>query len=148
LSELQVIFPIVFEEQKICSVQYSLNPATNVQWNEVRAFLGFATHYIREVARIVGVPLPYLLVPLGGSSRAVCRLSEQKFQLIADFAPQSVKAGQAYEGVLIACARHILETLLMTVEITGAPGHILIALRMLTQIGEENLRTLIPAQCE
>jgi hypothetical protein len=144
LSELKFVFPFAPEEQRLCGVQYFQMAVNNAQWGEMRAFLGFATHYIREISRVVGVPLPYLLLPMAGASRAVCRLTEQRNQLVADYTPQAVKAGAAYEVALVACGRHVLETLL--VEVEGLVGPPLVAvLRMLTDLNEENLRTLIPA---
>ena len=78
LEELKLIFPFAEKEGRLCSVQFFSQPSNSVQWAETRAFLGFATHYIREISRIVGIPLQYLLIPRASSSQIICRLTDEK----------------------------------------------------------------------
>jgi hypothetical protein len=143
LQELKLMFPFSPEEGKLCSVQHYVPPASFSQWTELPAFLGFATHYIREVSRVVGIPLQYLLVPLAGSSRVVCRLTDVKTQLQADFSPPCVRAAAQFEAALVACCKHIMETLQVNVELSPQ-RQILQCLGMLNALSRDNLETLIP----
>jgi hypothetical protein len=144
LAELQQIFPLEFGEQRFCHVAYVHAPTTQPLWNDMRAFLGFATHYVKEVSRAVGIPLPYLLVPQGGVSRATSRLTDEKHQLTPEFTQQAVKAGAAFEAALVMCAKHMLDTLHIPVDFPPGGGQILVAMKMLSIITEENLRSLLP----
>jgi hypothetical protein len=143
LDELKVIFPFTFEKGQLCGVQHFVNP-TSGQWSEMRAFLGFATHYIREVSRIVGIPVPYLLVPQAGSSRVVARLTDTKTQLTPEYSPQTLKVVQTYEAALVTCCKHIAETLQVG-EGTSGPSPLLGYLKVLNSITRDNLQVLMPA---
>ena len=84
LNELATIFPFKPDEAQLCDVHYKDQPQNNQEWNELKAFLGFTTHYIREVSRVVGTPLQYNLIPLAASSRIVCRMTDKKWQIPAE----------------------------------------------------------------
>ena len=140
LEELKMIFPFVYQEKSLCGVHYTATP-TSAQWGEMKAFLGFATHYIREVSRIVGIPLQYLLVPMASASKVVCRLTDETKQIPHEYKPETKNAAVAYENALIQCCKHIGRTLLMQIDdITDLPGH----LQLLNCITSRNLETLIP----
>ena len=70
LEELKAIFPYE-DDKKLCQLVYTQTPSNLQQFNDMRAYLGFATHYIREVSRVLGVPLQFILVPLAASSKII-----------------------------------------------------------------------------
>jgi hypothetical protein len=143
LNELKIVFPFNFEERRLCGVQHFVNPSSS-QWNETRLFLGFATHYIREVSRIVGVPLPHSLAPLGGNSKILARLKDLKTQLTTEYSPQNTpKVVQAYESALVACCKHIADTLQVSQEDLGQVP-ILGYLRVVSSISRDHLKVLMP----
>ena len=77
-----MIFPFSLENNTICeNVHFYGNPLQQQQWDETRAFMGFATHYIRGVAHVIGIPLPYNLFPLTTSSKIICRLTYETRQI-------------------------------------------------------------------
>lgn len=140
LEELKMIFPFVYQEKSLCGVHYTPTP-TSAQWGEMKAFLGFATHYIREVSRIVGIPLQYSLIPMASASRVVCRLTDETRQIPNEYKPETKNTVAAYENALVQCCKHIGRTLLMQIDdITDLPGH----LQLLNCITSRNLETLIP----
>lgn len=143
LNELKMIFPYNETEKKLCNVQYNVQPQNVNQWNEQRAFLGFATHYIREVSRIVGIPLQYLLIPLAGMSQCICRLTDEKRVIPQDNSPQSLVKLTQYEESLISCVQHIAKTLMMTLPESKS---ITDFIQLIRCISVENLKTLIPEQ--
>ena len=142
LNELKMIFPFSTHEGRLCSVHYFKNAQDQSQWGEMKAFLGFATHYIREVSRVVGVPLQYNLIPLAGSSRIVDRLTDENKMIPTDYTPQTANQAADYEGTLIACAKHILETLM--IQFDPKSDSLLDFMIALNSINSENLATLIP----
>lgn len=139
LDELKMIFPFSKENRTLCGVAYTDSPINSQQWNETRSFLGFATHYIREVARIVGIPLQFLLVPRASVSIIVCRLTDEKRQIPVEGSPKENIT--LYEQSLVACVQHIAKTLMM--ELPGNSS-IIEYLDLILNINEEALNTLIP----
>lgn len=140
LNELATIFPFKPAEAQLCDVRYKDQPQNNQEWNELKAFLGFTTHYIREVSRVVGTPLQYNLIPLAASSRIICRMTDKKWQIPAENNATEIAN---YKTVLASCAKHILETLQMEMPKTENLIDYLIKLQ---SISKENLETLIPKQ--
>lgn len=139
LDELKMIFPFSLENNTICeNVHFYGNPLQQQQWDETRAFMGFATHYIREVAHVIGIPLPYNLFPLTTSSKIICRLTNETRQI-----PQTEDIRQLsnYANGLMECARHILNVLDVIYE---EPLTFIKALNCLYLLTEENIKTLIP----
>ncbi|OHT08541.1 hypothetical protein TRFO_22877 [Tritrichomonas foetus] len=146
LNELKMIFPFSPNDGRLCTVHYHPQPQNSSQWGEMKAFLGFATHYIREVSRVVGVPLQFNLIPLAGSSRLVCRLTDEKKYIPNEYTSQTAEQAKNYEESLILCAKHIIETLLMEVpKQDGQKAESLMDyLIKLNTISEKDLETLIP----
>ena len=142
LSELKAIFPFDSQNKAMCSLQYNQTPQNAQQYNDMRAYLGFSTHYIREVSRVLGIPLQYILVPLAASSKVISRLTEKPQIIPADFSPASVKQMNLYEKCLCDCATHIAKTLMMDVSTGGAS--IADSLTLLHSINQKALETLIP----
>lgn len=140
LNELSTIFPFRPDESQLCDVHYKDQPQNSQEWNELKAFLGFTTHYIREVSRVVGTPLQYNLIPLAASSRIIDRMTDKKWQIPAE---NNITEVGNYKTVLVACAKHILETLQM--ELPKSENLIEYMVK-LQSINKENLETLIPKQ--
>lgn len=141
LDELKMIFPFDAESGAICgSVHFCSSPMQPQQWDETRAFLGFATHYIREVANVIGIPLPYSLTPMTTASRITCRLTGEVRQI-----PQTEDSRTlaAYVGGLIDCIKHILDVLDVVYE---EQLSLIKAIKYLYTLTEENVKTLIPSQ--
>ena len=141
LNELKIIFPFDIDHKKIFTLTYTNNPITIHNWNENRAFLGFITHYIREVSRILGIPLQYLLVPLAVSSYTICRLTDEKKNIPIEFNPQNKILMNQFENVLISCAIHLIKTLQMEIPNNN---DIIDYIKILYQINKNCLNTLIP----
>jgi len=144
LGELRTVFPLVQGEGEggvtLCGARYWEAP-TAVQWGEMRAFLGFATHFVREVSRVAGIPLHYILVPHAGASRAVCRLTDEVRQIPQVIRQETRAAAAAFEVVLVECCRHVAGTLQMSFDASGGlPAH----LELLNAISERDLETLVP----
>jgi hypothetical protein len=74
----------------------------------------------------------------------VCRLTDVKTQLQAEFSPPSVRTATQFETALVACCKHILETLQLNVELPPQ-SQILVYIGMLNALNRDNLLTLIPA---
>ena len=142
LTELKAIFPYDKDNKTMCSLQYNQTPQNVQQFNDMRAFLGFSTHYIREVSRVLGIPLQYILVPLAASSKVISRLTEKPQIIPADFSPASVKQMNIYEKCLCDCATHIAKTLMM--DVTVSSSSITDSLSLLHSIDQKALETLIP----
>jgi len=144
LKELKSMFPFDIQMMKMCSVVYTQQPININQWNENRAFLGFATHYIREISRILGIPLHYLLVPLSVSSKAIYRINEERRLIPVDMSAQNKIQMAQYEEALVSCCIHIEKTLIME-QLTSSS--ILEHINKLNSITKENLETLVPEYC-
>ena len=142
LLELKAIFPFDTDKKTLCSLQYNQNPQSVAQFNDMRAYLGFATHYIREVSRVLGIPLQYILVPLAASSKVISRVTEKPQVIPTDFSPASVKQMAMYEKSLIDCVIHIIKTLMMDYSTCG--NSIAESISVLQSIDTTALETLIP----
>ncbi|KAH0787610.1 hypothetical protein GPJ56_008491 [Histomonas meleagridis] len=139
LDELKTIFPFSAAESSLC-LSHFYDAPQGIQWDENRSFLGFATHYVKEVAQIVGVPLQHKLFPLAKSSKIMNRLTNTTRQIPkGDDGKQMV----AYAAMLIECIQQILEDL--KVEYVE-PVTIVKGIEYLWNINEENLKSLIPFQ--
>jgi hypothetical protein len=141
IEELKVMFPV--DETRLCFVRYLPTP-TSAQWAEARSFLGFATQYIKEAAKVLGIPLPYVLEPLGGASRVICRLADVKRVLVPEFGPHVAKLAPEYEAALVACARHIIEAMRGPIELPQQ-GQLLHCLKLFTEITRDDVEALLPA---
>jgi hypothetical protein len=134
------MFPV--DEARLCFVRYFAAP-TAAQWAEARSFLGFATQYIKEAAKLLEIPLHYVLEPLGGVSRVTCRLTDVKTALVPEFGPHVAKIAAAYEAALVACARHIIETMRGTIELPQQ-AQLLHCLKIFNRMTEEDVAALLP----
>lgn len=144
LNELSIIFPFT-DAKNFCTVNYYAAPSNAAQFNEMRSYLGFATHYIREISRILGIPLPFVLYPQALSSRITSRLSDKSVLIPTDFNAVNVKNMQSYEQTLIDCAKHIIKSL---VEDTNCGQTLPDYIAKLRSIDDTMLTTLIPTPCQ
>lgn len=140
LNELKGIFPFNENEKRICSVVYNANPTQPKQWNELKAFLGFATHYIHEVSRIVGVPMRYNLSPRAGLSMITDRVSMTQWSIPTE---DNIEKLHKYESILVACSQIITDALFMERPKNGNIT-LLSFLSKLNSIGQKELETLQP----
>ncbi|EAX90302.1 hypothetical protein TVAG_446020 [Trichomonas vaginalis G3] len=122
-------------------MNYYQTPANLQQFNEMRAYLGYATHYIRELSRILGIPLPFVLYPQAAASKITSRLIEKSVAIPADFNVPNIKIMQSYEQILVDCSKHILNSLLMESE---GEANIPVFIEKLTHIDDTALSSLIP----
>lgn len=140
LNELALIFDYQPTEKRLCTVYYIDSPKTPSEFNSRRAFLGFATHYIREISRIVGMPLSYNLIPRASSSQIVCRLTDKKWTIPTE---NHLNEFQEYETLLLNCAKHIIKPFQMS---SHEPETFIESIGLLTQIGPQDLAKLNPSQ--
>lgn len=140
LQEMLLIFPLG-DNNKFCYMNYYQTPANLQQFNEMRAYLGYATHYIRELSRILGIPLPFVLYPQAAASKITSRLIEKSVAIPADFNVPNIKIMQSYEQILVDCSKHILNSLLMESE---GEANIPVFIEKLTHIDDTALSSLIP----
>ncbi|EAY22487.1 hypothetical protein TVAG_035100 [Trichomonas vaginalis G3] len=106
LNELKQIFPYT-SNKNFCGLTYYQTPSNVKEFNEMRAYLGFATHYIREISNIINVPLPCILVPQAISSRIVSRTSDKVLAIPTDFNANNAKQLQIYEQTLIKAIKYL-----------------------------------------
>lgn len=141
LNELKVIFPYTKEPTTLCGVAFPLSIQNSDQWNQKRAFLGFATHYIKEVSRVLGMALYLQLIPRSSSSMIASRLTDEVRKIPEDLSNQGKQSMERYEEWLIEATNFMVSSLMMDVSPCGT---ILDCLDLLHSIDEETLRVLIP----
>lgn len=140
LNELKMIFSYS-SNKELCTVRYSNAPSNANQFNEMRAFLGFATHYIKEVSRVLGIALPYVLHPQATYSKIESRISEKTINIPTDFSSVAVKQLQSYESTLVEISQTILKFLFNETSIGNSlTDHI----ERLRALNEKDLVNLIP----
>jgi hypothetical protein len=141
LDELKQMFPLA-DDDRLCRVQYSTRP-TKDQWNETRAFLGFATHYVREISRVLGIPVSYSLIPLAGASRIEVPLTNAVLELPSVYSPHVLQLANNYEGALVDCCQQIGAGLEIVREFEYRVS-LVQALKILNSISQSHLQKLIP----
>lgn len=139
LEELKIIFPFDSERKSICNCCFTpLELKHDIEiWNDNRGFFGFATHYIREISRILGIPLQFNLFPLSVSSKIVSRLDDAVFMIPAE---KNVEKMRAYESQLVKCLHHILKA----ISLVPRSSDLIDLIRQIREVDAKMLRTLIP----
>lgn len=114
LRELNIIFTYVKmdspDHRILCGVMHTRNPANVEQFNKNRFFLGFLTHYIREVSRVLGIVLDYTLYPSSANSEIHSR---ERIRTVYKI-PAAISGKQSmltYECILVKCINKIKKAL-------------------------------------
>jgi hypothetical protein len=136
LAELKELFAGL-EDGNCLGVKYSTIPLRD-GLDATRTFLGFATHFVKEVARILGIALPFSLVPAGASSRIEKTLIDTTIPLLPtdrDF--------KQYEKALVECCNYLRESLNLSVTNRET---LLEAIKAIGAISERDLHALLPQE--